>query len=92
MTAGSNGMSTSGSAVSARTEIITTESAASVARHFATQMAEQGWTSDANWNGAATAGSSWSRRGQDGNLVQATLMVMAAGEGRIRATLRLGKL
>lgn len=86
------GVSSGGGAMSAQTEFTISDSATNVARHFATQMARQGWTSDATWSGATTAGSSWSRRGDDGSLVQATLRVTAIGEQRISAMLRLGKL
>lgn len=89
---GGGGTSTSGDAVSARTEFTITDSATNVARHFAGQMKEQGWTSDADWSGASTAGSSWSRRAEDGGLVQATLTVTASGERRVSAMLRLGRL
>lgn len=86
------GVSSGGGAMSAQTEFTISDSATNVARHFATQMARQGWTSDATWSGATTAGSSWSRRGNDESLVQATLTVTATGGQRISAMLRLGKL
>ncbi|HUG72599.1 MAG TPA: hypothetical protein VMK82_04165, partial [Steroidobacteraceae bacterium] len=64
----SSGASSGGGAINARAEFVVRDSAGSIARHFASQMAQQGWTSDASWSGAATAGSSWSKRPDAGSL------------------------
>lgn len=73
----------------ARAQFAVKDSPGNVARHFAKQMADQGWISDASWNGTATAGSSWSRRGDGGGLIQATLMVTAADERQFTTVLRV---
>jgi hypothetical protein len=76
--------------VTAETDFFVKDTAARVASQFARQMAGQGWTSDASWSGATTAGSTWSRR--DGTaLVVATLMVMAVDDQRMSARLRIVK-
>jgi len=53
-----------------------------VARHFASQMAGQGWSADASWSGTGTAGSTWSRRVDAGTAMQATLAVSNFGDDR----------
>jgi hypothetical protein len=89
-TGGGGGGSGNG-AVSARVEFMLKDSAGNVARHFAKQMAAQGWNSDANWSGAVSAGSSWSRQ-DAGSLIQSTLSVTALDDQRFTATLRILKL
>jgi hypothetical protein len=79
-------------AVNAGAVFTVRDSADNIARHFAKQMAEQGWSSDANWSGASTAGSSWSKRPDSGSLVQSTLSVTALDDRQFVATLRVGKL
>jgi hypothetical protein len=88
---GSGSMSTGpgAPAVTVRAEFTVKDSAGNVARHFAKQMTEQGWSSDANWSGAATAGSSWSKRVADGSLIQGTLLLTAFDERQFMAVLRL---
>lgn len=75
----------------ARAEFNLRDSAASVARHFARQMTEQGWSSDASWSGTSTAGSTWSKRA-GGGLILGALSVTAVDERRITATLRVSRL
>jgi hypothetical protein len=58
------------------------DSADNVARHFAKQMAEQGWDTDANWSGTGTVGSSWTRRADADTVLQGTLGVSAFDGGR----------
>lgn len=58
------------------------DSADGVARHFASQMAGQGWSADASWGGTGTAGSTWIRRMDADTLLQATLAVSAFGDDR----------
>jgi hypothetical protein len=41
------------------------DTAASLARQLARQLAEQGWRADADWNGAVSTGSTWTRSGAD---------------------------
>lgn len=88
----SSNVSYGGSTISSSAEIIVKDSASSIARHFARQMTEQGWTSDANWSGATTAGSTWSKRPEAGALVQGTLSVMAVDERQVVTVLRVIKL
>jgi hypothetical protein len=57
------------------------DSADNVARHFARQMAQQGWTADVDWSGRDTAGSSWTRHA-DGDVLQATVVVSAFADGQ----------
>jgi hypothetical protein len=57
------------------------DSADNVARHFARQIAEQGWDADASWSGRDTAGSSWTRQA-DADVLQGTLAVSAFADGR----------
>lgn len=52
-------------------------SLASVAQHFASQMAAQGWAADASWSGTGTAGSTWTRRMDDDSHLQGNLSVSA---------------
>lgn len=51
------------------------DSADSVARHFARQMAAQGWSVAANWSGTGTAGSTWLRQADADSGLRATLAV-----------------
>jgi len=88
---GSSGGGYGGNSFSARTEFTTTDSVGNVGRHFAKQMAEQGWSSDANWSGAATAGSSWSKRVEAG-VLRATLSLTAFDERQLMAVLHIGQL
>lgn len=83
--------STGGNSASAQTEFTLKDSAGNIARHFAKQMAEQGWTSDANWSGTSTAGSSWSKR-DGGALIQGTLSVTALDDQQFMAMMRVIKL
>jgi hypothetical protein len=55
------------------------DSADNIARHFAGQMARQGWNADANWSGAGTAGSTWTMR-QDADTVLQSMLVVSAFE------------
>ncbi len=75
-----------------RAEFTVTESVGNIGRNFAKQMAAQGWNSDATWSGASTAGSSWSRRGDDGALLQSSLLLTAYDDRRFAAVLRINRL
>lgn len=70
-------------------DFVVPDSIDSIARHFASQIAAQGWSSDAKWSGGSTAGSSWSRRIEGGTLVLGTLSLTALGERRFNAGFRL---
>jgi|SRR5690606_15135977 len=88
----SSGTSFGGTSLNARAAFAVRDSAATVARHFARQMSEQGWASDASWSGASTAGSSWSKRPESGTLVQGTLAVTAVDERQFEVVLRISTL
>lgn len=62
------------------------DSAANVARHFADQIARQGWSVDASWAGAGSAGSTWSRQLRDGVAARGELMVVAFEGDRFTAS------
>jgi hypothetical protein len=89
---GGGGSGSSAGTLNARAEFVLKDSLANVARHFAKQMAAQGWNSDANWSGASTAGSSWSRRDDSGTLVQGMLKVTALEERQFLTELRVLRL
>lgn len=86
---GSIGSSFGQSAVSSTAEIVSTDSATAIARIFARQLVEQGWSNDATWNGSSTAGSTWIRRSGDGTRIQATLSVMNVDGQRNIAVFRV---
>lgn len=77
--------------VDARAELTIRDSAGNAARHFAKQLTEQGWSSDAAWSGTTTAGSSWSRR-EGGELIHGMLSVITVSDGNLRAELRITRL
>lgn len=87
----SSGGSSSSNSFAARAELTTQDSAANVARHFAAQMQQQGWVSDATWSGDTTAGSYWSRQYADATF-HSTLSVTAVGNGQIITLLRVTKM
>ncbi|HUG72601.1 MAG TPA: hypothetical protein VMK82_04175 [Steroidobacteraceae bacterium] len=64
------------------------DSVDSVARHFASQMAGQGWHADTNWSGTGTAGSTWTRRLDDDTVLEAMLAVSAFADDRFTAVFR----
>lgn len=85
------GQGSSSGTVNARAEFISKVSAGNAAGHFAKQLAGQGWTNDAAWSGATTAGSSWSRR-EAGGLIHGMLSVFALSDNVLRAELRISRL
>jgi hypothetical protein len=87
---GSGGGTSNGSR-EARVEFSTTDSVGNVGNHFARQMASQGWTRDANWNGEFSAGSSWVRTGDAGATVVGSLHVTSLDEGMFRTVLYVAK-
>lgn len=86
---GGNGSSGAVRWASEAMDFVVPDSIDSLARHFATQIAAQGWSSDANWSGGSTAGSSWYRRIDGGTLVLGTLSLTVLGEQRFNAGFRL---
>jgi hypothetical protein len=56
---------------------------------LAQQLVEQGWTNDATWTGATTAGSSWARRAADGTEVLGTLDITDTGEATYNVMFRV---
>ncbi len=81
-----------GTTFNAQAVFVAKDSIGNIARLFAAQMKEQGWSSDASWNGTATAGSTWSRRVDAGSPVQATLSVTKFGEQQFKTMLRVTRL
>jgi hypothetical protein len=63
------------------TRIDSPDSATSLARRLARQLVEQGWRSDAEWNGKLSTGSTWSRSTADGEVLWGTLEILGRGEG-----------
>jgi hypothetical protein len=61
------------------------DTADTVARHFARQMAEQGWSADTSWSGPRTAGSTWSKRGEADSILLANIAVSAFDDDRFTA-------
>lgn len=62
-----------------------------VARHFARQMAAQGWSAEANWSGTGTAGSSWQREADADTVLRATLAVSAFDGGRFAVVFHVAR-
>jgi hypothetical protein len=58
---------------------------ADASSQFARQMASQEWTRDASWAGAATAGSSWSKRIDEQHTIHGMMQLIDLGHGRISA-------
>jgi hypothetical protein len=55
------------------------DTAASLARGLAQQLAQQGWRRDAEWNGALSTGSTWTRNSADGKPYWGTLEILSTG-------------
>lgn len=66
---------------SAVVRIESPDTAASLSRHLARQLTEQGWRSDAEWNGKLSTGSTWTRGNADGDPMWGTLEILSAGAG-----------
>lgn len=69
------------SVVSSSARVQTEDAPASLLRHLARQLDQQGWRSDAGWSGSLGAGSAWSRRSGEGQVLLGTLEVMQVGAG-----------
>lgn len=82
-----NGSSSSGGNMSSRVSVTFTvaDSLDGVARHFASQMAGQGWQPDASWSGTGSAGSTWTRRLEDDTLLQGMVAVSGFEEDHFTA-------
>lgn len=63
------------------TRIDSPDTAASLARHLAGQLTEQGWHSDTQWSGRLSTGSTWSRTDADGQALLGTLEILSVSEG-----------
>jgi hypothetical protein len=59
--------------------ITSPESAAQLVQQLASQMREQGWSPDADWSGAGSAGSTW-RKTIDGQPTWGTLEITGVGK------------
>ena len=68
-----------GSSYSTSMRIESPDTAASLALHLARQLTEQGWRGDAEWNGALSTGSTWTRKAADGKPYWGTLEIVGAG-------------
>jgi hypothetical protein len=55
------------------------DTAASLARVLAQQLAQQGWRRDAEWSGALSTGSTWTRNAADGKPYWGTLEILSIG-------------
>jgi hypothetical protein len=74
------GMSGSGDTVSTSSRIESPDSAAILAEHLAGQLSAQGWRRDAAWSGSLSAGSTWTRNGNDGRPSWGTLEIVSFGD------------
>src|SRR5690606_19363687 len=77
---GISGYSGSGQTVSTSSVIASPETAASLAEYLAPQMTAQGWNPDASWSGSMSAGSTWTRRGDDDTPYWGTLEIVTVGD------------
>lgn len=73
---------------SVSTSFRTKDTASSVAQHFGSQMAGQGWQAGTSWSGTGSAGSTWSRRLDDDTRVEGALMVAAFEDDRFTVMFR----
>jgi hypothetical protein len=55
--------------------------AATLAGNLAAQLARQGWSKDAEWNGAVSTGSTWTRKAEDGKPFTGMLQFISVGKG-----------
>lgn len=78
MAAGS-GLPQGNSLASSSARIESPDTAASLGRHLARQLAEQGWRADAEWNGTLSTGSTWTRSATDGQRYWGTLEILGMG-------------
>jgi hypothetical protein len=79
MGAGAPGEFGSGGVATSSMRIDSPDTAASLSRHLGRQLVEQGWRSDAEWNGKLSTGSTWSRRNADGQTLWGTLEILSRG-------------
>lgn len=70
--------------------IISKESPASLVAQLASQIRDQGWTSDAGWSGTHSAGSTW-RKSIDGQLTWGMLEIAPASEDTYDVTFTLAR-
>jgi hypothetical protein len=66
---------------SSSTRIASPDTAASLAGQLASQLVSQGWRGDANWSGALSTGSTWTRKGDGGQSLLGTLEILDIGQG-----------
>ncbi len=60
-----------------------------LAEFLGAQLAAEGWTADASWNGSMTAGSTWTRTPDPGRELMATVEVAARTEATREVTFRI---
>lgn len=86
------GSSNGSTVASTSMDFVLQDSIDNIARHFARQIAEQGWSSDTSWSGGSTAGSSWSKRVDGGALMLGTLALTAIDRQQFAASFRVSRL
>lgn len=93
MRGGGGGSSAGGSRWNRRSDVSfrSKESLDSIAGHFASQLAAQGWRPDASWSGAVSAGSTWISRADDDTLLEGALQIAAFGNDRYTVAFRAGQ-
>lgn len=67
--------------VSSAVRIQSPDAAGVLAEHITGQLTAQNWSNDAKWNGSLSTGSTWTRRGGDGNAYWGMLEILTRGEG-----------
>jgi hypothetical protein len=79
---GENGMGgmNGGNSASSSVRIASPDPALSLATQLGLQLGSQGWQRDANWNGALSTGSTWTRKPEGGSLF-GTLEILTIGPG-----------
>lgn len=86
---GGSGGGSSGTDVTARAEFRLDAPLAHVVDDMVRQLAEQGWTIDADWRGTTTGGAAWSKQAGGGARLQATLQVTRVDEAEYTAVFRM---
>lgn len=78
--AGPDNPNTGGRGAVSTVRIESPDSAATLAGSLAQQLATQGWRRDAEWKGALSTGSTWTRKADDGNSYLGALELLGASK------------
>jgi hypothetical protein len=78
-----------GERVRTSVQVESPDTARALINHFAGQMADQGWLPDAGWSGQHSAGSTWSRVGDDNIRYTGILEAVGLGDSIYDVRLRL---